>query len=79
MSLLEQIIFHSRCLPAEKQQEILDFIQFLEHQQLKSLQRLETKSPLNQSIQDHPAFGMWIDLKGSSREWLNQLRQQQWI
>lgn len=78
MNLLEQIISHSRCLPEERQQEILDFIQFLEHQQLKSQQLPETKSSLNRSIRENPAFGMWMDMKGSSREWLNQLRQQQW-
>ena len=78
MNLLEQILSHSRCLPEERQREILDFIQFIEYQQLKAQQPLETKSVPNRSIRENPAFGMWMDMRGSSREWLNQLRQQQW-
>ncbi len=30
------------------------------------------------SIRDNPGFGMWADLSGSSRDYLQHVRQQQW-
>jgi hypothetical protein len=49
---------------------------------LRGRQQLEpTKQPTevakkpHRSIRDNPAFGMWADLSGDSREYLNQIRQ----
>ena len=30
------------------------------------------------SIRDNPAFGMWADIEGDSRGFLDRLRQKQW-
>lgn len=45
-----------------------------------SASKQQTPAKANQyvSIRDNPGFGMWADLKGSSRDYLQQIRQQQW-
>jgi hypothetical protein len=80
MNTLEQIISHSRCLSEAAQREVLDFIQFLEYKQLRSHQLVvEKTNKLDRSIRENPAFGMWNDINDSSREYLNKLRQQQYL
>ena len=52
MTLLEQIQKQLKQLPPEKQNEVLDFVNFL--QQRSSAPRLPRRS-----LRQHPAFGAW--------------------
>ena len=75
---IAQIYTH---LPAVAQQEVLDFMLFLQERygDTTPLQEKDEagKKP-RRSIRDNPAFGMWADLRGDSRELLKQIRQTQW-
>lgn len=53
MTLLEQIEKQLRLLPPEKQEEVMDFIAFLQQKAgiLPSAKRA--------SLKEHPAFGSW--------------------
>jgi hypothetical protein len=53
MTLLEQIEKQLRALPPEKQNEVLDFIAFLQ-QRTKTAQTAKPRS-----LRAHPAFGSW--------------------
>ncbi|MCP4701770.1 MAG: hypothetical protein GY862_33660 [Gammaproteobacteria bacterium] len=81
MTQPEQITEIYDCLPPVARQEALDFLLFLQqrHGSAKSLagQAEADKKPVR-SIRDNPAFGMWADLQGDSREFLNQVRQKHW-
>jgi len=39
----------------------------------------ESNNKPGRSIRDNPAFGMWAGLQGDSREFLDRLRQEQWM
>lgn len=53
MTLLEQIEKQLSALPPEKQNEVLDFIAFLQ-------QRANTSKPIKRRLlKKHPAFGSW--------------------
>jgi hypothetical protein len=49
---------------------------------IQSMEKINSSLPAVQeshsSIRDNPAFGMWKDLQGDSREFLQHIRQQQW-
>jgi len=54
MTRIEQIQDQLRQLPPEKQNEVLDFVSFLQQQLTASQQRRKRRS-----LRDHPAFGSW--------------------
>ena len=69
-------------LPVAAQQEALDFLLFL-LQRYGNTTQTDTLSTVpyekeKQSIRNNPAFGMWADLQGSSRECLSDIRKKQW-
>lgn len=53
MIVLEQIQNQLRQLPLEKQNEVLDFISFLQHQLAAASQRKP------RSLRQHPGLGSW--------------------
>jgi hypothetical protein len=55
MQLLEQIQHRLQQLPPEKQNEVLDFITFLQ-QRLSSTVHTPPTAP---SLSEHPAYGSW--------------------
>jgi hypothetical protein len=73
----QQILKELQELDPFSQQELLDFLAFLRgRQQLEpTKQPTEVAKKPHRSIRDNPAFGMWADLSGDSREYLNQIRQ----
>jgi|GEM_PF-2672211 len=69
-------------LPAVAQQEVLDFLLFLQHRYSRNKNVADSivfSDKLNPSIRNNPAFGMEADIPGDSREVLKQLRKSQWI
>ncbi len=74
MTIEEAIIEKLRELPPEKQQEILDFADFLLHKAQTA--RLVTQV----NWQTDPCIGMWKDRSDmqDSTDWVRQLRQQEW-
>lgn len=74
MSIEEAILEKVRALPPEKQQEVLDFAEFLG-------QKVEAnKSSTKGSLQDEPFVGMWRDREemSDSNAWVRRIRQQEW-
>jgi len=68
MTLLEQIEKQLSALPAEKQNEVLDFIVFLQ-------QRANASQPIKQrSLKKHNAFGSWKNRKIDAIEYQQNLR-----
>jgi hypothetical protein len=67
-------------LPAVAQQEVMDFMLFLQQRYGATpfLPGKKAGEKSNHSIRDNPAFGMWADLRGDSRELLEQIRQTHW-
>lgn len=81
MTPAEQIAQIYTHLPAVAQQEVLDFMLFLQQRYGDTKLLQESREIVNKprrSIKDNPAFGMWTDLQGNSRELLKQIRQTQW-
>jgi hypothetical protein len=70
MTLLEQIQNQLRNLPPEKQGEVLDFVNFLQHKanQPQPAQR--------RSLRKHPAFGSWRGRKINALEYELNLRSE---
>jgi len=77
MNPVEQITQIYNHLPAVAQQEVLDFMLFVQQRHSDTGIPQEKKSN-NTTIRDNPAFGMWSDLQGDSREQLKHIRQTQW-
>jgi hypothetical protein len=74
MTIEEAILVKLRELPPEKQQELLDFADFL-------VQKLQTESDrVGVAWQNDPGIGMWKDRSDmeNSTAWVRQLRQQEW-
>ena len=68
MTLLEQIEKQLSDLPPEKQQEVLDFIAFLQ-------QRVSTSRTIKRrSLIKHPAFGSWKNRKIDAIKYQQNLR-----
>jgi hypothetical protein len=68
MTLLEQIEKQLSALPAEKQNEVLDFIVFLQ-------QRADASQPVKQrSLKQHDAFGSWKNRKIDAVKYQQNLR-----
>jgi hypothetical protein len=68
-------------LPPAARQEALHFLLFLQQHYgntESSTNQTETDEKAACSIRKNPAFGMWKDLEGDSREFLKQIRQKQW-
>jgi hypothetical protein len=80
MNQAEQITQIYKHLPAVAQQEVLDFMLFVRQRygNAESEQEKDQEEKPRCSIRDNPAFGMWADLQGDSRELLKQMRQTQW-
>jgi hypothetical protein len=81
MTQAEQIAHIYSQLPTVAQQEVLDFMLFLQQRYgdtTRSQEKDEAGKKFRHSIRDNPAFGMWADLQGDSRELLKQIRQTQW-
>jgi hypothetical protein len=81
MNSNEQINTIYNHLPPVARQEALHFLLFLQQhyggtESLASQTEADAK-PIA-SIRKNPAFGMWKDLEGDSREFLKQIRQKQW-
>lgn len=74
MTIEESIIEKLRELPLEKQQEILDFTDFL----VQKVQAERHTAAVN--WQADPCIGMWKDRSDiqDSTAWVRQLRQQEW-
>lgn len=68
-------------LPPKARLEALHFLLFLQQHygstESETKQIDEDKKTVT-SIRKNPAFGMWKDLEGDSREILNQIRLQHW-
>jgi len=60
-------------LPQLSEEQRYAVLQYVEHLLVSS------SSSARPSIRDNPAFGMWADKQGNSRELLNQMREKQWI
>lgn len=74
MTIEEAILVKLRELPLEKQQEILDFADFL-------VQKLQTESHrVRVDWQNDPCIGVWKDRSDmqNSTAWVRQLRQLEW-
>lgn len=74
MTIEEAIIERLRELPLERQQELLDFAEFL-------VQKVQTEShPHKIDWQTDPCVGMWNDRSDmqDSTAWVRQTRQQEW-
>ncbi|MBE9229685.1 DUF2281 domain-containing protein [Phormidium sp. LEGE 05292] len=74
MSIEEAILEKVRVLPPEKQQEVLDFAEFL-------AQKIEvTNSSIKGSFQDEPFVGIWREREemSDSSAWVRRTRQQEW-
>lgn len=68
MTLLEQIEKQLGALPAEKQNEVLDFIAFLQ-------ERANAAQPVKRgSLKKHKAFGSWKDRKIDAIKYQQDLR-----
>jgi len=68
MTLLEQIEKQLRVLPLEKQQEVMDFIAFLQ-------QRAGVLQPVKrQALRKHAAFGSWKHRKIDAVQYQQNLR-----
>lgn len=68
MTLLEQIEKQLSALPAEKQNEVLDFIAFLQ-------QRANASQPIKRrSLKKHNAFGSWKNRKIDAIKYQKNLR-----
>lgn len=68
MTLQEQIQKQIAKLPPEKQNEVLDFISFLQ-------QRSPTRTTRKrQSLKKHPAFGSWRGRKINALTYQNAMR-----
>ena len=75
----QQFLAELRTLDPFSQQEVWDFLVFLhDRQPLPRRNSIDSVTKPHRSIRDNPAFGMWADLQGDSREYLNQIRQKQW-
>jgi hypothetical protein len=68
MTLLEQIEKQLRVLPPEKQEEVMDFIAFLQHKagMLPPVKRA--------SLKEHAAFGSWKKRKIDAVKYQQSLR-----
>jgi hypothetical protein len=53
MTTLEQIIIHSQKLPETLQNEVLDFITFLEAKYLSQSTQMDTDTPIEQLVAEH--------------------------
>ena len=74
---LNEIYTH---LPAVAQQEVWDFLLFLQQRydgEKPLMDRIVFTNKPEHSIQKNPVFGMWADIQGDSREFLKQLRKNQ--
>jgi hypothetical protein len=71
MTLVEQIHKELRRLPPEKQREVLDFVNFLQH-------RLEQdkSSAKRPQMSHHPAFGSWRKRKIDALQYQEALRSE---
>ena len=69
MTLLEQIEKQLRVLPPEKQEEVMDFIAFLQ-QRAGVSQSAERRS----SLKKHAAFGSWKHRKIDAIQYQQNLR-----
>ena len=71
MTLVEKIDQQVRALPPEKQNEVLDFVNFLS-------QKLEkTPKPAKpRSLRQHPAYGSWKERKIDSLGYEQTLRSE---
>ncbi len=80
MPQTEQIVDIYSHLPSTAQQEAFDFMVFLQQRYGKTPDKAEAEVTANptHSIRNNPAFGMWSDMEGDSREQLKQIRQTQW-
>lgn len=85
MSSESIVVEKLKALSPERQQEVLDFIEFL---QLKDQARM-SNSPIDQASQllaaksdwtSDPFFGIWRDREDlqDSTAWVKQIRQQHW-
>lgn len=74
MSIEQAILEKVRSLPADKQQEILDFAEFL----VQKSQIATTSTKID--WQNSPAIGMWQDREEmqDSTGWVQNLRRQEW-
>ena len=70
MTLVEQIKRTVNQLPAEKQQEVLDFITFLQSR-IEPLARVQ---PSRQVLKKHSAFGLWKGRAVDGVEYQQRLR-----
>lgn len=70
MSLLEQIEKQVITLPAEKQNEVLNFILFLQQQSKSS------KLLTQESLKNHAAFGAWQGRNINALEYEENLRSE---
>jgi len=71
MSPLEQIQQQVRELPLEKQNEVLDFVSFLQQQQRAVQKRLK-----QHSLRQHPAFGSWCGRTVDGLDYQRTLRSE---
>lgn len=74
MSIEEAILVHVRVLPPEKQQEVLDFAEFL-------AQKVGvTNSSIKGSLRGEPFVGIWQEREemSDSNAWVRRTRQQEW-
>lgn len=74
MSITQAILEKLRALPLDKQQEILDFADFL-------VKKVQTEHRTTQeNWQTDPCIGMWKDRSDmqDSTAWMRRLRQQEW-
>ena len=74
MSIEQAILEKVRSLAPEKQQEILDFAEFL----VQKAQATETSTKID--WQNSPSIGMWQDREEmqDSTNWVRHRRQQEW-
>ncbi len=70
MTLLEQLERRLKQLPPEKQNEVLDFAEFL-RQRLAS-----TPSAEQRPLRQHPAFGSWRGRNIDALEYQHKLREE---
>jgi len=69
MTLLEQIQQQVKQLPADKQNEVLDFVTFLK-------ERLAAPPAKRRSLRKHPAFGSWQSRKVDGLKYQETLRSE---
>lgn len=71
MNSIEQIQQRLLGLPPDKQREVLDFISFLQHQQMSVQGRLKQRS-----LRQHPAFGSWRARNVDGLDYQRKLRSE---